>query len=162
MGSHLDRTQSTTQRDNFRFTAKMVEGLIGNLGLCPEESRVPTADDTLAWGLMRGSAQVYVFLRPGEPDDEFNSIQVVSPVLQIPADDAVRLLLYEHLLTLNAREITGAGFGIKGDTVMIIVDRSTEDLDPSEVQDMVLRVGYFADHYDDALVSQFGGLRYSD
>ena len=162
MGLFRKRNKPGRQRDNFKSAAAMVEQFIGDLGLHHEDNRLPTEDGTLAWGLMRGSAQVYIFIRPGAEDDEFNTVQIVSPVMRVPVDDAIRLLLYEHLLSLNAQELTGAGFAVKDETVVIIADRSTEDLDPSEVRDMVLRVGYFADVYDDALVSQFGGRRYSD
>jgi hypothetical protein len=150
------------QKANLKATRDMVEKVIAELGLSNEDNRLQTEDGSLAWGMMRGSAQVYIFVRPGAEEDDYNSIQVVSPVMRIPENDSIRLMLYKHLLTLNTQEITGAGFGIKDDTVVIIADRSTEDLDHSEVKDMILRVGFFADHYDDALVTQYGGLRYSD
>lgn len=150
------------QQSNLKATREMVERTIAELGLSSDENRLQTEDGSLAWGLLRGSAHVYIFIRPGADDEEFNSIQVISPVIRLPQGAEARLLLYEHLLQLNAKEITGAAFGVKDDTVVIITDRTTQDLDRSEVLDMILRVGYFADMYDDALVSHFGGLRYSD
>jgi len=150
------------QQSNLKATNEMVEKVISELGLGSEDNHLQTDDGSLGWGLMRGSAQVYIFIRPGPEEEEFSSIQVVSPLMRVPEVETVRTSLYRHLLNLNAQEITGAAFGIKDDTVVIITDRSTQDLDRSEVKDMILRVGYFADMYDDALVTQFGGLRYSD
>lgn len=150
------------QQANLRSTVKMVEEVITELGLSPQENRLQTESGNPAWGLMKGSAQVFVFINPSTGDEELNSIQVVAPVIIMPEAPGSQAALFRHLLELNAREITGASFGLKGDTVVITVDRSTLDLDRSEVKDMVLRVGYYADVYDDALVSQFGGRRHAD
>lgn len=156
------RLFSTKQESNLKSTRDMVEKVITELNLSPEENRLDTNDGSLAWGLMRGSAQVFVFIKPGMDRDAFNSIQVVAPVMRIPPVKTTQAALFQHLLELNIQEITGAAFGIKNDTVVILVDRTTQDLDRSEVMDMILRVGYFADLYDDALVSKFGGKRYAD
>jgi hypothetical protein len=82
--------------------------------------------------------------------------------MKVPRAQDQQLRLFSRLLTANARELTGAAFGLKGDTVVLTTDRSTTDLDPSEVKEMILRVGYYADAYDDALVSEYGGARHSD
>jgi hypothetical protein len=149
------------QQANLRATVKMVEEVISDLGLTPVENRLQTESGNPAWGLLKGSAQVFVFVNPGGGDSEFNSIQVVSPVMTVP--DLTRLLpLLRYVLELNARELAGAAFGLKGDTLVLTIDRSTQDLNRSEVKDMILRVGYYADTYDDDLVSQFGGTRHSD
>jgi hypothetical protein len=150
------------QEANLKSTREMVERVISELGLAPAENRLHTDDGSPAWGLMRGSAQVFIFVRPGAEDESYNSIQVISPLMKVPEATQARLSLFQRLLELNAQEIAGAAFGIKDETVVIITDRSTQDLDRSEVKDMILRVGYFADTFDDALVTQFGGLRYSD
>jgi len=147
---------------NLKSTCEMVEKVISELNLAPEENRLQTDDGSFAWGLMRGSAQVFIFLKPGEDKDTFATIQVVAPVLKLPESTTQQTTLYRHLLELNAREIKSAAFGLKEDTIVITTDRSTEDLDRSEVKDMILRVGFFADLYDDTLVTQFGGRRFSD
>ena len=46
--------------------------------------------------------------------------------------------------------------------MVIVSERTTLDLDLSEVRDMVRRVGYYADYYDDLLVTEYGGQRYCD
>jgi hypothetical protein len=150
------------QQSNLRATVKMVEEVISELGLSASENRLQSETGNPAWGLLKGSAQVFVFVNPGSAQDEYNSLQVVAPVMQLPeAPNAVAALM-RHLLELNARELAGAAFGLKGSTVVLTVDRSTQDLDRSEVKEMIVRVGYYADTFDDALVSQFGGRRHSD
>ena len=151
----------TKQQANLRATVKMVEEVIAELGLAPEGNRLQTESGNPAWVLMKGSAQVFVFINPG-PEDDFNTIQVTSPVIVLPPPGPAQTALFRHLLELNARELTGAAFGVKGEAVVLTVDRSTEDLDRSEVKDLILRLGYYADLFDDALVSQFGGRRHSD
>jgi hypothetical protein len=42
---------------------------------------------------------------------------------------------------------------------MLVAERSTVDLDPSEVTEIIGRVEKYADTYDDALVEEFGGTR---
>ncbi len=146
---------------NLRATVKMVEEVIADLGLSPKENELQTESGEPAWGLMKGSAQVFVFLHPGDPEDDFGILQVVSPVVTLP-DVSGQLPLLRHLLETNAKEITGAAFGVRGETVVLVAGRRTEDLDHSEVKDMILRLGYYADVYDDALATQFGGRRHSE
>ena len=143
---------------NFKSTQKMIESVIRDLGLDPDGSRLETSEDgRLAWGVRCGSAAVYVFLQEG---DKENFIEVLSPVMKIPEQNI--LPLYRRLLELNAEELTGAAFGVKGEDVVLMTDRSTTDLDRTEVQSMITLMGEYADRYDDELVGEFGGLRHSD
>jgi len=146
------------QESNLKTCQKMVESVIKELGLDPDGSRLDTPEQSrLAWGLRCGSAAVYVFLQAGEKE---NFIQVVSPVMKIPEQNI--LPLYRRLLELNAEELSGAAFGVKGEDVVLTIDRSTTDLDRTEVQSMITLIGEYADQYDDELVGEFGGLRHSD
>jgi len=145
---------------NLKQTVKMVESVIRDLGLAPEQNRLEAEGP--AWGLARGSAEVFVFVNPGGEGEPGNHIQCVSPVMKIPQTPTNQLALFQRILQLNATQLTGAAFGLKGDTVVLTSDRSTIDLDPSEARDMILRVGYYADVYDDDLVNEFGGKRHAD
>ena len=64
--------------------------------------------------------------------------------------------LYQHLLERNA-ELWGAAFALELDKVVLVAERSTLDLDRSEVADMIRRVTTYADDHDDTLVAKFGG-----
>lgn len=147
---------------DLKTVTKMVETVITELNLDPEDSRLEIEGGRPAWGLMKGSAEVFIFINPGQHEDDSNYIQIVSPVVKLPDTTDRRHALYEHILSLNARELTGAAFALKGDTVVLIADRSTIDLDPSEVKDLILRIGYYADQYDDQLATEFGGVRHID
>ncbi|MBW2731049.1 MAG: YbjN domain-containing protein [Deltaproteobacteria bacterium] len=138
----------------------MIESVIRELGLDPEQNRLNTEGP--AWGLARGSAEVFIFVNPGNEDERGNHLQCVSPVMKVPETSANQLALFQHILHLNASELTCAAFALKGDTVVLTADRSTLDLDASEVRDLVLNIGYYADLYDDSLVNEFGGKRHTD
>src|SRR5215831_617854 len=141
------------QESNLRTTQKMIESVIRELGLDPETSRLEaTEGGRLAWGVRHGSAAVYIFLEGG---DKENFIQVVSPIMKIPERNI--LPLYRRLLELNAEELQGAAFGVKGEDVVLTIDRSTTDLDRTEVHSMITLIGEYADQYDDELVGEFGG-----
>lgn len=140
----------------------MVEEVILELKLNPEENRLHLEGDQQGWGLMKGSAEVFIFIIPGLVDDKYHSFQVVSPLMKLPNSPSNQAALFRKLLELNAEALSGVAFGVKGDTVVIVADRSTQDLNRSEVREMILRVGYFADLHDDELVSQFGGRRFSE
>src|SRR5437763_15772116 len=108
------------QESNFNTIAHMVEAVLHGRGLNPETSRIHS-DDGPAWGLQQGSAEVYIFLSPGDNGENF--IQVVSPVM-LPSADSFNDLT-RRLLELNANELTGAAFGLRDDEVVVTADRST-------------------------------------
>ena len=67
--------------------------------------------------------------------------------------------LNTKLLTLNAEAIAGAAFGVRDTAVVLVTERSTLDLDRSEVLEMVSLIQSYADRYDDELIAEFGGSR---
>jgi hypothetical protein len=146
------------QEGNLKTCQKMIESVIQELGLDPDRSRLESEEPgRLAWGLRRGSAAVFVFLQGGP---ESNYLQVVSPVMKIPEQNI--LPLYRRLLELNASGLHAAAFGVKGEDVVLTIDRTTTDIDRSEVANMIHLIGRYADQYDDELVAEFGGVRHSD
>jgi hypothetical protein len=146
------------QETNLRACVEMIEAVLAASGVEPARARISADEGSSAWGLTRGSAQVFIFLSSG--DDGQNLLQVVAPVMR-PASDATARL-YSHLLELNANELTGAAFGLRGPDVVLTADRNTVGLDRVEVEEMICRIGEYADHYDDALTAEFGGRRHSD
>lgn len=153
---------SNKQESNYRSSIKMVETVINELGIPLEETRIAEGEpapgqEHSGWVVMKGSAEVYVFLYHGEGD---NFIHVYSPVMSLPERNLLQL--FRRLLDLNGVGQMGVAFGLKGDHVVLSVYRSTTDLDRSEVQEMIINVGEHADYYDDILVNEFGGRRYCD
>jgi hypothetical protein len=85
----------------------------------------------------------------------FPHLRVSSTVMTL--DSAVdRAALYAHLLDLNAT-LCGAAFATEGDHVLLVSERSTLDLDLSEVLELIERVTAYTDEHDDVLVARFGG-----
>ena len=87
--------------------------------------------------------------------DDFPHLRVASAVFRHPAG-VDRATLYQDLLQRNAG-LCGAAFAIEGNQVMLLSERSTLDLDRSELSDIFTRVLTYADDVDDALVAAFGG-----
>lgn len=146
---------SNKQEANLRVCIQMVEDAITALGHAPDDSRIDSVDDLPAWKVHKGTADVYVQLGV---NGDTNVLRVTAPVLRMAADVDV-LKLFRRLLELNASKVAGAAFGLRDDHVVLVAERTTVDLDPSEVVDIIKRVEDFADHYDDVLVHEFGGRK---
>jgi len=144
---------------NLRACAQMVEDVLTDRGLDAADARLESKDGP-AWTLTQGSAKVLVFLTPQAGGS--NNFQVIAPVMRPTSDAIASGKLYRRLLELNAHDLTQAAFGVRGDDVVLTADRSTTGLDLVEVDEMIRRVADYADHYDDALVTEFGGTRCSD
>lgn len=141
--------------EDFVATQTMIERVIRGLGLDPDKNRQPSTDPRRrAWKIRRGSASVYVLLTE---TDHGSFLQVVSPLLKLPAQEILPLL--RRLLEANGGQLYGAAFGLKGDQVVLSADRSTVDLDEGEVGAMIKTVGRYADEYDDLLIAEYGGTR---
>jgi hypothetical protein len=135
---------------NLSSTIALVEEVLGELGYPAETARANDASN--AWRIAKGSATSLITLVDRA---EFTHIRVCATVMTI--DDQVdRAALFAHLLELNA-EIAGAAFATAGDQVLLLSERSTLDLDRSEVLDLVRHVMTSADDHDDVLVARFGG-----
>lgn len=137
---------------NLASTVALVEEVLREQGHDPGASRVPVPGAPHAWQVRTGSAvtRVTVF-----PTPDFTHLRVRSVVMTIDAS-VDRLALFHHLLERNA-ELWGAAFALELDKVVLVAERSTLDLDRSEVADMIRRVTTYADDHDDTLVAKFGG-----
>ena len=140
--------------------SRFVESVIEELDLVPEETRLNAADALPSWGLMKGSAQVFIFVTVDT--NGVHRLRVVSPVLSPPLEQAERLRLFEHLLNQNANEPHGCTFALQRDTVMLAIEEPLSILSKASIKSLIVRLGAAADAYDDALVAQFGGTRHSD
>lgn len=137
----------------FRAAAlEVINEAFAVFGLNPGEHLVREEPKRTIWGFKRGSAQIFIILCF---DESGAWIQVISPILALPPA-ARRAECYEHLLKLNTRRLVSCAFGIENDQIIVGSDRSTNDLQAAELQDMILCVSSFADEYDDILAEQFG------
>lgn len=152
------------QEVNLRACEQLVETVLSHMGVDAQGSRLPgpagePGPTGPAWGLSCGSAHIYITLTssPTSPD---NYIHIVAPILR-PAENP-SADFWKRLLELNGRVLTGAAFGLRDGEVVVTTDRSTLGLDQAEVEDMIRRIGEYADLYDDALTREFGGTRHCD
>lgn len=138
----------------------LVESHLKEEGLTPDDVKMKTADGHPAWAFRQGSASVRIHLLAGDKESDFGYFQVVAPVIILPDDG--RDKIFERLLSLNADQLWSCAFAVRQDRVIITADRTTRDLDRSEVVEMIERVAAYADKFDDELVEQYGGTRYTD
>ena len=141
---------------NIESTIAMVEDVLIELGHfvndCREE---PPSEGMRSWRVTRGSAIVRIALLARKDDVRLRAVSTVMTVT--PLVDQKKL--FRRLLTINAGQIQGAAFALRGSRVLLVSERSTLDLDRSEVMDLVRSAEHYADHYDDVLVAEFGGTR---
>ena len=144
-----------SRETNTTSTITMVEDVLIALGHFVNECRAEDAGALRAWRVRKGSAQVAIRLldRPDHPH-----LRVASAVLRTPPamDPLRRAALHAELLARNL-ELCGMAFAVDGEQVVLVTERSTLDLDRSEVLDLINRVQDHADQVDDALVAAYGG-----
>ena len=137
---------------NLTSTVALIEEVLREQGHDPARARITVDGASHAWQIKTGSAitRVTVF-----PTPDFTHLRVRSVVMTI--DETVdRAALFQHLLETNC-DLWGAAFGLELDHVVLVAERSTLDIDRSEVADMIRRVTTYADDHDDKLVAKFGG-----
>lgn len=138
---------------NIESTIAMVEDALIELGHfvndCREE---PPSEGMRSWRVNKGSAMVRIALVMRQEDVRLRAVSIVM-TLEPGVDERK---LFRRLLTINAGEIHGAAFALRGKRVLLVAERSTLDLDRSEVLDLIKRSSDYADHYDDILAAELG------
>jgi len=141
---------------NLHSTVALIEEVLDELGYKPPSKyAVKLGGDSAplhAWQVHKGSASVVVALVSRA---DFTHLRISAVVMTLD-NRVARGALYAHLLELNAG-LCGNAFALEGDRVLLVAERSTLDIDRSEILDLVRRVTLNADNHDDALVAAFGG-----
>jgi hypothetical protein len=147
------------QRD-FDRVSRLVEDTIRRLGIDPASSGA-RREGHAAYALRRGSARILVAVHA--PSDELpeGRFRVVAPVVRLP-EESLQLRLFRYLLEANSSELVACAFAINGQEIVIVAERPTRDLDPSEVERTIRDIGRLADRFDDELASAFGTTRSGD
>jgi hypothetical protein len=131
-------------------TIAMVEDVLVTLGHYLNQCR----GDAGSWRIRHGSATVEISLVGAATDTH---LRVASTVVYAgPTTD--RPALWHELLTRNA-DLCGVAFAVRGDQVLLVAERSTLDLDRTEVHDMIHRTATLADDLDDDLAARHGARR---
>ena len=137
---------------NLSSTIALVEDVLAELGHPAPGSRIADPTALHAWRIPKGSAVTQVTLIHRA---EFTHLRVSAVVMTVDAK-VDRPALFAHLLELNTT-LCGTAFGCAGDQIVLVSERTTLDLDRSEVLDTIRRVTTCADEHDDVLVARFGG-----
>jgi|SRR5215468_4690704 len=140
---------SNKQEANLRSCIRMIEEALEALGHPPDDSRSESADDMPAWRVVTGGGS-HVEVHLGV-EGEKNVLRVTAIVAQVP-EGAHEGPLFRKLLELNASEVKGCAFGLHGRDIVLVAERATIDLDPSETEDMLRRTEGFAEHYGKLLL----------
>jgi hypothetical protein len=139
---------------------KTVVSVLKDLGLDPDASRIESPADSASWQVSRGSADVMIAISPGQ-DGRAPRLRIVSPLVKIRGE--LSAALAARLLRLNATELPGIAFGLfRDDIVALVAERSVDQMDRAEVEELLFAIGHYADKYDDLLVNEFGGTRVCD
>ncbi len=154
-----ETTLSEQQKAEMDRVAGLVEQYLEAEGLDLGKVRLESGSGYPAWAFTQGSALVQVHLRPGRTQ-EVVYFQAVAPVVTLPEEN--REAFFRHLLELNADELWSCAFAVRQDTVIVTADRTTVDMDLSEIVEMVESVAAYADRFDDELAEEFRTKRYTD
>jgi hypothetical protein len=139
---------------------KLVEEVLGRVGLDPAKVRGESGPDLATWSIKRGSASIMVSVVKSDRGDTAH-LRAVSPIMSLPSEPNL-LPFFRRLLELNGQGLVNAAFGILGDRIVVKSERPTAFLDVAEVEQIILQLSAVADTYDDRLVKEFGGQRVSD
>ena len=140
---------------NLESTTVLIEDVLVELGHVVDKSRVDYPECERAWRISKGSATIEIALLVR---DGAGWVQVSASVMT-PGAQTDTGALWRKVLQLNAERPAMASFALRGDTVLLIGQRPTLDLDRSEVLALIETVSTDADRYDDELVREFGGRR---
>ncbi|MGL5034874.1 MAG: YbjN domain-containing protein [Microcystaceae cyanobacterium] len=128
-----------------------IETVIGGMAQ-NDSAMVQNIGSFSLWKFQYGSIEVFVQLT-GE--EEENLFTVWAGVLTLPARD--ELGLFRHLLTLNWDTTIETCFAIKDDQIVVLCQRTVEDLSPGEISRAITLVAAIADDHDEILKEKFGG-----
>ena len=137
---------------NLASTLALVEEVLRELGHDPAASRCTDDSALHAWRIEKGPAAARVSL---VARTEFTHLRVAAIVMTV--DDKVdRPALHAQLLDRNL-DLCGAAFATDRQHVLLVAERTTLDLDRSEIKDAILRVMTYADDFGEMLVGKLGG-----
>jgi hypothetical protein len=133
--------------------SSMVNNYYNGRGLQAKDHEIAGAEGC-GWWLKEGTARVYIFVQdaPGGP-----VLRITSPINYVPEQN--QTAFYRHLLDINAN-LTCCALATSENTVIVVAQRHTAQLDQEELDDMVWNVAYVADLLEQKLVTEFGARQF--
>ncbi len=133
--------------------AHMVEKYFRDRGMTPQDQQI-AGSEGCGWHVNAGSAHVYIFVQEG-PNGPI--LRITSPLVSFPQGNLEAF--FHHLLDVNFN-LTGCALSVVNNTVLVVAQRSTRQLDQEELEELVWNVAYVADLLDDKLITEYGAQRY--
>ena len=127
---------------------RIIEKSILKIGIDPEKCR---GEQKGRWSIQKGSINIMIDVWMLEKEQRAY-FQVVAPIMEIPKGSNGALT--EELLEIN-HALFGAAFSIFQEIIYLKTTREIEGLDVSEAYQTILRVGNYADYYDDILKAKY-------
>ncbi len=127
----------------------IIEDAIKLIGIDPTTCR---GEKPGQWNLVKGSANVWLDLWHVEQEKRVY-FQAKAPVISLQGVNNVGALCQE-MLEIN-HSLYGCAFTIYKDFAYVKVIREADGLDANEANAMILRVGSYADQYDDYLKGKY-------
>lgn len=127
---------------------RIIEKAILKIGIDPEKCR---GEKTGRWSLQKGSINIMIDVWMLEKEQR-TYFQTVAPIMKIPKGS--NSVLTEELLEIN-HALFGAAFSIFQEIIYLKTTREIEGLDVSEAYQTILRIGNYADYYDDILKGKY-------
>jgi hypothetical protein len=144
---------SKATRGTVEEVAQMVEAYFKGRGLEPANQQLQGAEG-VGWWLQEGSAKVYVYVQDTQMGPV---IRVTSPIVNLPPTD--RETFYRKLLDINGN-LSSCALATHENSVLVVAQRATNNLDQSELDDLIWNVAYVADLLDNKLATEFGAPLY--
>jgi hypothetical protein len=139
--------------------AQIVEALLRELGADIKDSRLDLeSKNDRGWLIQKGSAQIIILIAENDEDDD-PTIEVVSPILKLPAQNI--LPFYRRCLELN-RYLIGCAVCVSEDKVLVRAEMPLSGLNLESIALMILNVAGAADQLDDELAEEFGAKLYDE
>lgn len=140
-------------RGTVEEVGQMVQSYFKSRGLDPATQALKGAEG-VGWWLTEGSAKVYVYVQDTQMGPV---IRVTSPINSLPPSN--REVFYRKLLDINGN-LSSCALATHENSVLVVAQRATNNLDQSELDDLIWNVAYVADLLDNKLATEFGAPLY--
>jgi hypothetical protein len=133
---------------------ELVHSYVKEIGLTKEQT---FNTENNAWYWYKGSAKIEVFIQTVKVGEthERHYLRVFSPIVKVPKTAIIAF--YRKLLELNDTSL-GVKLSIMAgsDQVYATFERDIKGMDYTELADIIADVEWWADHFDDMLIQEFG------
>ena len=144
-----DLEQLTTEVDSINHV-EVIENVIDSLEQDDSAMVSHPEGGGYLWKFKYGSVEVYVRLT-GTTDED--TLTVWAEVLKLPVSNELGLM--RKLLEMNCSSTLETCFGIIDNKVVVLAQRTLEEISPGEVSRLITIAATIADNHDELLQAEF-------